>query len=282
MARTWVSPQPPRVFTLPNRRLRSPIWAPTACISPIAFCTWANCSVTRAKLCVICCSTDLASCSFTAPWISVSFFSLPSRSASRACWVSARMPEISWRSAAAAAAVCSAKAWSWAVMAPCMAPIFCSLPSRRVPISARRAVAAAADCSARAARRCSLPSRRVATSARNAAASVPDCARRASTVPAISVRSPAPLSVTARARARSVSARAVRWVAVAASSPRRVCSPSSFNWCSTAAWRCTTTHAASAASAASSAKPAARIVQVAGSMHVPPNPAALCHAGSWR
>ena len=50
IARTCVSPQPPRVFTLLNSRLMSPICAVTACTSPIAFCTAVNWSMTRLKL----------------------------------------------------------------------------------------------------------------------------------------------------------------------------------------------------------------------------------------
>ena len=79
IARTCVSPQPPRVFTLENSRLMSPICAVTACTSPIAFCTAVNWSITRLKLSFICFSTAAWSCSFTVFWISASFASLPSR-----------------------------------------------------------------------------------------------------------------------------------------------------------------------------------------------------------
>ena len=79
MLRTWVSPQPPRVFTLPKSRLMSPIWVVTAWTSPMAFCSAANWSMTRAKLSVIFFSTASASCSFTLFWISARRASLPSR-----------------------------------------------------------------------------------------------------------------------------------------------------------------------------------------------------------
>ena len=101
IARTWVSPQPPRVFTLANSRLMSPICAVTACTSPIAFCTAANWSITRLKLSFICFSTAAWSCSFTVFWISASFASLPSRSSrslvSSMARVVSNWAPISWR-----------------------------------------------------------------------------------------------------------------------------------------------------------------------------------------